>query len=216
MTCTAPFSTGPSAEASLCSSTWRPSSPTSAERPTTEELFARVACPSRRQDRPRPCRLRPRRRTPRLVIVADASIVANASRRRPRRSLARTRLTTAGQLAAPDPSTFRTGGDCFAGDGSPATSLTVASRPRSIDLEDLDLFVRYPTLHLMRRAFELRANVTVYDAAYVMLAEPCFAPPCSPPTNDSAQRRHRLHVSRFTPLTDGTNIGRRLQRKEVS
>lgn len=31
--------------------------------------------------------------------------------------------------------------------------------------------VRYPALALMRRAFELRANVTAYDAAYVALAE---------------------------------------------
>lgn len=38
------------------------------------------------------------------------------------------------------------------------------------DLEDLDL-TRYPTLSLMRRAFELRSNVTAYDAAYVALAE---------------------------------------------
>ncbi len=32
-------------------------------------------------------------------------------------------------------------------------------------------FRRYPTLGLMRRAYELRANVTAYDAAYVALAE---------------------------------------------
>lgn len=38
------------------------------------------------------------------------------------------------------------------------------------DLEDLEL-ERYPTLGPMRRAFELRANVTAYDAAYVALAE---------------------------------------------
>jgi len=38
------------------------------------------------------------------------------------------------------------------------------------DLGDLALD-RYPTLPLMRRAFELRANVTPYDAAYVALAE---------------------------------------------
>jgi predicted nucleic acid-binding protein len=30
---------------------------------------------------------------------------------------------------------------------------------------------RYPTLPLMRRAYELRANVSAYDAAYVALAE---------------------------------------------
>lgn len=38
------------------------------------------------------------------------------------------------------------------------------------DLEDLD-FDRYPTLQFMARAYQLRANVTAYDAAYVALAE---------------------------------------------
>lgn len=38
------------------------------------------------------------------------------------------------------------------------------------DLEDLDLD-RYPALPLMGRVFELRANLTVYDATYVALAE---------------------------------------------
>jgi predicted nucleic acid-binding protein len=38
------------------------------------------------------------------------------------------------------------------------------------DLEDLE-FDRYPTLQFMARAYELRANVTAYDCAYVGLAE---------------------------------------------
>lgn len=38
------------------------------------------------------------------------------------------------------------------------------------DLADLP-FARYPTLPFMQRAYELRANVTPYDAAYVGLAE---------------------------------------------
>jgi len=38
------------------------------------------------------------------------------------------------------------------------------------DLGQLDMD-RYPTLRFMRRAYELRANVTVYDSAYVALAE---------------------------------------------
>jgi predicted nucleic acid-binding protein len=38
------------------------------------------------------------------------------------------------------------------------------------DLTQLDV-ARYPTLRFMRRAFELRANVTAYDSAYVALAE---------------------------------------------
>ena len=38
------------------------------------------------------------------------------------------------------------------------------------DLIDFPL-VRFPTFALMRRAFELRANVTAHDACYVALAE---------------------------------------------
>lgn len=38
------------------------------------------------------------------------------------------------------------------------------------DLADIPL-TRYPTLPLMRRAFELRANVTAYDASCIALAE---------------------------------------------
>lgn len=38
------------------------------------------------------------------------------------------------------------------------------------DLERLGM-QRVPTLRLMRRAYELRANVTAYDATYVALAE---------------------------------------------
>jgi predicted nucleic acid-binding protein len=38
------------------------------------------------------------------------------------------------------------------------------------DLEDLGID-RYPVLQFMRRAYDLRANVTAYDAAYVALAE---------------------------------------------
>ena len=38
------------------------------------------------------------------------------------------------------------------------------------DLADLEID-RYPVLPFLRRAYELRANVTAYDAAYVALAE---------------------------------------------
>ncbi len=38
------------------------------------------------------------------------------------------------------------------------------------DLEDLPLH-RYPSGGFMHRAYELRANVTAYDATYVALAE---------------------------------------------
>ncbi|MFY9808053.1 MAG: type II toxin-antitoxin system VapC family toxin [Pseudonocardiaceae bacterium] len=46
------------------------------------------------------------------------------------------------------------------------------------DLADIPL-ARFPTLALMRRAFELRANVTAYDACYVALAEALDWPLCT-------------------------------------
>jgi predicted nucleic acid-binding protein len=45
-------------------------------------------------------------------------------------------------------------------------------------LEDLAsiMFARYPHTSLMQRIWELKANVTPYDAAYVALAEALDAP----------------------------------------
>ena len=53
----------------------------------------------------------------------------------------------------------------------PAGSITARRFASAVtDLESIAI-VRYPTLPLMRRAYELRANVTSYDTAYVALAE---------------------------------------------
>ena len=104
------------------------------------------------------------------MIVVDASIVANAlADDGADGATARNRLSNAVQLAAPDLIDAETVAVLrkrwIAGD------LTDQRFSDAIDdLEDLDL-TRYPTLPLMRRAFELRANVTAYDAAYVALAE---------------------------------------------
>jgi len=104
------------------------------------------------------------------VIVVDASIVANALGDDGADGAAvRDRLTNAGDLAAPDLIDVETTAVLrkrwIAGD------LDDQRFSDSIDdLEDFDL-TRYPTLPLMRRAFELRSNVTAYDAAYVALAE---------------------------------------------
>jgi len=46
------------------------------------------------------------------------------------------------------------------------------------DLKDIPL-ARFPTRGLMRRAFELRENVTAYDACYVALAEALDWPLCT-------------------------------------
>jgi predicted nucleic acid-binding protein len=104
------------------------------------------------------------------LIVVDASVLANAlGDDEDDGHLARARLVAGAELAAPDLVDVETvsvlrrrwlAGDLSAGRFSAAID----------DLEDLAL-ARYPTLPLMRRAYELRANLTAYDAAYVALAE---------------------------------------------
>ena len=104
------------------------------------------------------------------MIVVDASVLVYAladdhddGRR------ARARLAQGGDLVAPDLVDVETVAVLrrrwLAGD------LTARRFSAAVDdLEDLDL-ARFPTLPLMRRAYELRANLTSYDAAYVALAE---------------------------------------------
>jgi predicted nucleic acid-binding protein len=104
------------------------------------------------------------------LIVLDASVLANvigddgADGRR-----ARGEIRTAGQLAAPDLIDVETVAVLrkrwLAG-----TISDLRFEAAIADLEQLGVS-RYPTLPLMRRAFELRANVTAYDASYVALAE---------------------------------------------
>lgn len=104
------------------------------------------------------------------MIVIDASVLANAlADDGGDGRAARRRLLAAGELAGPDlidvetVAVFRK--RWLAGD------LTARRVDAAVgDLEELDL-TRYPTLGLMRRALELRENFTVYDAAYVALAE---------------------------------------------
>ena len=104
------------------------------------------------------------------MIVIDASVLANVigddghdGRR------ARSEVRRIGALAAPDlvdvESVAVLRKRWLAGTMS-APRFATAVR----DLESLDVD-RYPTLPLMQRAYELRANVTPYDAAYVALAE---------------------------------------------
>jgi len=103
------------------------------------------------------------------VIVVDASVLSNALGDDGRDGrVARARLATEA-LAAPDLVDLETVAVLrkrwLAGD------LTDHRFKGAIgDLEDLEL-ERYPTLGLMRRAFELRANVTAYDATYIALAD---------------------------------------------
>jgi predicted nucleic acid-binding protein len=104
------------------------------------------------------------------LIVVDASVLANAladdgadGRK------ARARLRREVDLIAPDLVDVETVSVLrrrWLAGTLPARRFSTAVD----DLEDLDL-ARFPTLPLMRRAYELRANLTSYDAAYVALAE---------------------------------------------
>jgi predicted nucleic acid-binding protein len=104
------------------------------------------------------------------LIVVDASVLANVigddgtdGRR------ARQELRAADGVAAPDLVDVETVAVLrkrwLAGDITDQRFADAVG-----DLEDLE-FDRYPSLQFMRRAYQLRANVTVYDAAYVALAE---------------------------------------------
>jgi predicted nucleic acid-binding protein len=104
------------------------------------------------------------------LIVADASVLANvigddgADGRR-----ARGELRAAGAVAAPDLVDVET----VAVLRKRWLAGTISDRRFELAIADLEQLAinRYPTLPLMRRAFELRANVTAYDATYVALAE---------------------------------------------
>jgi predicted nucleic acid-binding protein len=104
------------------------------------------------------------------LIVIDASVLANVvADDGPDGQAARAELRAASGAAIPDLADVETVAVLrkrwLAGD------LTARRFASAIDdLEELDL-ARYPTLPLMHRAYQLRANVTAYDAAYVALAE---------------------------------------------
>jgi predicted nucleic acid-binding protein len=104
------------------------------------------------------------------VIVVDASVLANVvgddsgdGRR------ARAQLQRADGVSAPDLVDVET----VAVLRKRWLARTIDERRFAAAIDDLaDLVVdRYPTLPLMRRAYQLRANLTAYDAAYVALAE---------------------------------------------
>lgn len=104
------------------------------------------------------------------MIVIDASILANVvGDDSSDGQRARAEFRGAGDIAAPDLVDVET----VAVLRKRWLAGTVTDRRFSAavaDLEQLDLD-RYPALPFMRRAYQLRANVTAYDSAYVALAE---------------------------------------------
>lgn len=104
------------------------------------------------------------------MIVLDASVLANLlADDGPDGRSARDLVQETSDIAAPDLIDVETVSVLrrrwLAGD--------LTERRFSVAVDDLQVLpiVRYPALPLMRRAFELRANVTAYDASYVALAE---------------------------------------------
>jgi predicted nucleic acid-binding protein len=104
------------------------------------------------------------------MIVVDASVLANViCDDGPEGKRARTEIRSGGDLAAPDLVDVETVAVLRKRwMGGTVTKIRFAAAIDDLESIDVD---RYPTLPLMRRAFELRANVTSYDAAYVALAE---------------------------------------------
>jgi predicted nucleic acid-binding protein len=103
-------------------------------------------------------------------MVVDASVLANAlADDEDDGHTARVELRAAGEFTAPDLVDVET----VAVLRKRWIARTISDQrfdTAIIDLEQMD-FERVPTLRMMRRAYELRSNVTAYDAAYVALAE---------------------------------------------
>lgn len=124
------------------------------------------------------------------MIVVDASVLATAvGDDGTDGGRARDELRGGGGLAAPDLVDVETVAVLrkrwLAGD--------VSARRFSAAVDDLtDLALdRYPTLPFMRRAWQLRASITPYDAVYVALAETLD---CDLVTAD--RRLHQAHGPR--------------------
>lgn len=109
------------------------------------------------------------------MIVVDASVLANAiADDGTDGDVARDAIRARGGLSAPDLVDVETVAVLrkrWLAGTLPARRFGLAVR----DLEELAID-RYPTLRLMWRAYELRDNVTAYDAAYVALAEALDCP----------------------------------------
>lgn len=112
------------------------------------------------------------------MIVVDASVLANAvGDDEQAGEQARDVLRAHPDLAAPDLVDVET--TAVLRRRWLAGTVTAERFEQAVDdLVDLPL-ARFPTLALVHRAFELRANVSAYDACYVALAETLDWPLCT-------------------------------------
>lgn len=109
------------------------------------------------------------------MIVTDASVIANAlGDDEADGAIAREALRQDTDIAVPDLVDVETV-SVLRGRWLAGTITGRRFRAAVIDLGDLAM-IRHPTLPFMLRAYELRANVTPYDAAYVGLAEALDCP----------------------------------------
>ena len=109
------------------------------------------------------------------MIVVDASILANAvGDGEASGHVVRTRLGSAAAMSAPDLVDVETVSvlrrQWLMGDLSEARFRVAVE-----DLQALPI-TRFPVGPMMLRAFELRANISAYDACYVALAEALGCP----------------------------------------
>ena len=104
------------------------------------------------------------------MIVVDASVLANAlADDQDDGDTARRELRAAGEIAAPDLVDVETA--AVLRKRWLRRTLTEQRFATAIAHLQQLAFERIPTLRLMPRALELRANVRAYDACYVALAE---------------------------------------------
>ena len=109
------------------------------------------------------------------MIVIDASVLANAvGDDGGDGEIARDRLTAAGAASAPDLVDVET----VAVLRKRWLAEAITARRFRAAIEDLLMLpiARFPLAPLMIRAYELRANVTAYDASYIALAEGLACP----------------------------------------
>jgi predicted nucleic acid-binding protein len=109
------------------------------------------------------------------VIVVDASVLANVvGDDQAPGELARARLMAASAISAPDLADVET--VSVLRRRWLDSDLSVERFRRAVDDLLALPITRFPVSPLMPRAFELRANVTAYDACYVALAEALECP----------------------------------------
>jgi predicted nucleic acid-binding protein len=109
------------------------------------------------------------------VIVVDASVLANAvGDDGDDGEAARDRLTAAGAASAPDLVDVET----VAVLRRRWLAEAITTRRFRAAIDDLLMLpiARFPVAPLMIRAYQLRANVTAYDASYIALAEGLSCP----------------------------------------